>query len=217
MSLLQVKTLFHEFGHVMHGIVSRTNISSFFGTNVEGDFVEAPSQMLENWVWEEESLKLMSGHYKDGSPIPDDLLSALSKSKKANVGGSSLRQIFFGTYDITIHTSKEVDSMAVSRDIFEDVLGMERINGTNIGANLGHLVGYDAGYYGYMWSLVFAADMFATRFKKEGILNPATGMDYRNMILGPGGSKDATEMLQNFLGREPNQEAFLREKGIDQF
>jgi len=213
----QVKTLFHEFGHVMHGIVSRTNISSFFGTNVEGDFVEAPSQMLENWVWEEESLKLMSGHYKDGSPIPADLLSALAKSKKANVGGASLRQIFFGTYDITLHTSKEVDSMAVSRDIFEDVLGMERINGTNIGANLGHLVGYDAGYYGYMWSLVFAADMFDTRFKKEGIMNPATGMDYRNMILGPGGSKDATEMLQNFLGREPNQDAFLREKGIEQF
>ena len=212
-----MKTLFHEFGHVMHGIVSRTNISSFYGTNVEGDFVEAPSQMLENWVWEEESLKLMSGHFKDGSPIPPELLSALSKSKKANVGGASLRQIFFGTYDITIHTSKEVDSSAVSRDIFEDVLGMERINGTNIGANLGHLVGYDAGYYGYMWSLVFAADMFHTRFKKEGILNPATGMDYRNMILRPGGSKDATEMLADFLGREPNQEAFLREKGIEQF
>ena len=201
----------------MHGIVSRTNISSFYGTRVERDFVEAPSQMLENWVWEEESLKLMSGHYKDGSPIPPELLSALSKSKKANVGGASLRQIFFGTYDITIHTSKEVDSSAVSRDIFEDVLGMETINGTNLGANMGHLVGYDAGYYGYMWSLVFAADMFHTRFKKEGILNPATGMDYRNMILRPGGSKDATEMLADFLGREPNQEAFLREKGIEQF
>merc|ERR1719232_391447 len=213
----EVETYFHEFGHVMHGICSQTNTSRFFGTNVERDFVEAPSQMLENWVWEEESLKLMSGHYKDDSPIPVDLLSALAKSKKANVGGASLRQIFFGTYDITLHTSKEVDSMAVSRDIFEDVLGMERINGTNIGANLGHLVGYDAGYYGYMWSLVFAADMFDTRFKKEGIMNPATGMDYRNMILGPGGSKDATEMLQNFLGREPNQDAFLREKGIEQF
>merc|ERR1719422_1285083 len=213
----QVKTLFHEFGHVMHGIVSRTNISSFFGTNVERDFVEAPSQMLENWVWQPETLKLMSGHYKDNSPIPSDLLEALANSKQANEGGKSLRQIFFGTYDITIHTSPEVDSLPLARDIYLDVLGVERINGTNIGANLGHLIGYDAGYYGYMWSLVFATDMFQSRFKKEGILNPQTGMDYRNMILRPGGSYDANEMLNNFLGREPNQEAFLKDKGIDLF
>ena len=143
----EVKTLFHEFGHVMHGLVSRTNISSFYGTNVERDFVEAPSQMLENWVWQEESLKLMSGHYKDNSPIPDDLLKALANSKQANEGGKSLRQIFFGTFDQTIHTQEDgvVDTMAVGRDIYMDVLGIDRINGTNIGATLGHLVGYDAG------------------------------------------------------------------------
>jgi len=215
----EVKTFFHEFGHVMHGIVSRTNISSFFGTNVEGDFVEAPSQMLENWVWQEESLKLMSGHYKDNSPIPDDLLKALANSKQANEGGKSLRQIFFGTYDQTIHTAPdgEVDSMALARDVYMDVLGIERINGTNIGANLGHLVGYDAGYYGYMWSLVYAQDMFRSRFLKEGIMNPKTGMDYRNLVLGPGGSQDSSITLKNFLGREPNQDAFLQDKGLDKF
>ena len=199
----QVQTLFHEFGHVMHGLVSRTNISTFYGTSVESDFVEAPSQMLENWVWQKESLKLMSGHYKDNSSIPDDLLKKLVKSKSANEGGKSLRQMFFGTFDLAIHTRAEADTIDMSNHIYQDLLGIERINGTNIGANLGHLgetrldserlglmkiflVGYDAGYYGYMWSLVFAQDMFDSRFGVEGVLNPDTGMDYRNMILGPG-------------------------------
>jgi len=212
----QVQTLFHEFGHVMHGLVSTANISSFYGTNVERDFVEAPSQMLENWVWQEESLRLMSRHYQDNSSIPDHLLQSLVNSKKANEGGKSLRQMFFGTFDLTIHTMAEADTMEVGRDIYRDLLGIERINGTNIGSTLGHLVGYSAGYYGYMWSLVFAQDMFDSRFNTEGILNPRTGMDYRNMILGPGGSVDATEMLKNFLGREPNQDAFLKSKGLEE-
>merc|ERR1711892_72473 len=211
----QVKTFFHEFGHVMHGICSRTNISTFFGTNTEGDFVEAPSQMLENWVWEEESLKLMSGHFKDDSPIPADLLKNLVASKSANEGGKSLRQMFFATFDFMVHTRGEADTMKIAKDLYMEILGIERIDGTNIGANLGHLIGYDAGYYGYMWSLVFSQDMFATRFAKEGILNPQTGMDYRNMILRPGGSQDGLEMLTNFLGREPNQEAFLKSKGLE--
>jgi len=211
----QVQTYFHEFGHVMHGICSKTNISNFFGPNTEGDFVEAPSQMLENWVWQEESLKLMSGHYKDGSSIPDQLLKNLVASKTANEGGKSLRQMFFATFDYTVHTRSRADTVALGYEIYKDLLGIEEVEGSNIGANLGHLIGYDAGYYGYMWSLVFSQDMFATRFAKEGILNPATGMDYRNMILRPGGSQDGMVMLKNFLGREPNQEAFLKSKGLE--
>merc|ERR1711936_565017 len=138
----EVETYFHEFRHVMHGICSQTNTSRFFGTNVERDFVEAPSQMLENWVWQKESLKLMSGHYQDNSSIPDDLLKNLINSKKANEGGKSLRQMFFGTFDITIHTRAEADTVELGRDIYRDLLGIERINGTNIGSNLGHLIGY---------------------------------------------------------------------------
>jgi len=208
-----VKTMFHEFGHIMHGICSRTNISTFAGPRTERDFVETPSTMLENWVWEEESLKMMSGHYKDGSPIPLDLLKNLVASKASNSGASNLRRIFYATLDLKLHTTGEVDIMQLAKNLYKDLLGMELINGTNMAAPFRHLVGYSAGYYGYMWSNVFSQDMFDTRFRKEGILNPETGMDYRLKILRPGGSIDAAEMLRNFLGREPNQNAFLQSIG----
>merc|ERR1719430_1595709 len=191
----QVITLFHEFGHVMHGICSRTNISTFYGVKVEGDFVETPSVMLENWVWEAESLKLMSGHFEDGSPIPSDLLENLVASKSANQGGLLLGQIFLATYDLRLHTRGKADTMAIAKDLYRELLGIESINGTNKGATFGHLIGYDASYYGYLRSLVFSRDMFYTRFAAEGILNPRTGMDYRNMILQPGGSQDGDEVI----------------------
>merc|ERR1712051_682782 len=163
----EVETYFHEFGHVMHQLCSKTQLAKFCGTKVERDFVEAPSQMVENWCWEEEPLKKMSGHYLDNSEIP------------------------------------------------KEILGVETPAGTNMPANFGHMAGgYDAQYYGYLWSEVYSFDMFEARFKKEGLLNPAVGMDYRNCILRTGGSKDASEMLKNFLGREPNDEAFLRSKGL---
>ena len=164
LSHAQVETFFHEFGHVMHGIASRTNTASFFGTNVEGDFVEAPSQMLENWVWEEESLKLMSGHYKTKDPLPLDLINKLIASKASFAGAYALRQLFFATYDMNLHTRGEADTVAIGAKMYKDLLGIDRIEGGNIGATLGHLVGYDAGYYGYLWSEVFSQDMFQTRW-----------------------------------------------------
>ena len=230
----EVKTYFHEFGHVMHGICSQTKTSKFFGPNVERDFVEAPSQMLENWVWQEESLRLMSRHYKDGTPLPKEMLDKLIASKNANAGGLNLRQVFFATFDQRLHSSKtKVDTAELVKTTFKEILGIDTIPGTNLAAGFDHLgrcddkyhsdfevlilsvgLGYDAQYYGYLWSEVYSQDMFDARFAQEGVMSPKAGMDYRNKILKPGGSIDGTELLKNFLGREPNQEAFLKSKGL---
>jgi len=211
----EVETYFHEFGHVMHQLCSKTQLAKFCGTKVERDFVEAPSQMLENWCWEEEPLKKMSGHYLDNSEIPKDILDKLVASRKANAGAFNLRQVILGTFDQRIHTTGKADTTKVFSDTYKEILGVETPAGTNMPANFGHMAGgYDAQYYGYMWSEVYSFDMFEARFKKEGLLNPAVGMDYRNCILRTGGSKDASEMLKDFLGREPNDEAFLRSKGL---
>jgi thimet oligopeptidase len=134
----------------MHMICSRTETNRFTGTHVERDFVEAPSQMLENWVWEKEPLKKMSGHYKDGSAIPTDLLAKLMASRRANAGGFNLRQIILSTFDQRIHTTGKADTQAVFAQTYKDILGITPIPGTNMPASFGHMVGYDAQYYGYL-------------------------------------------------------------------
>ncbi|GAB1605460.1 thimet oligopeptidase-like [Argonauta hians] len=212
----EVQTYFHEFGHVMHQICTEAKYVHFSGTNTERDFVEAPSQMLENWVWEEEPLRKMSKHYKDGSPIPDELLQNLKKSRKANAGAFNLRQMLIGQFDQTVHTQAEADTKKVFDDLSLKLLNIPCTPGTNFSATFSHIVnGYDSQYYGYLWSEVFSVDMFASRFAKEGIMNSSVGKDYRKYILAPGGSLDATEMLRNFLGRDPSKEAFLISKGLE--
>jgi thimet oligopeptidase len=211
----EVRTYFHELGHVMHGVCTQVSLRRFSGTNVERDFVEAPSQMLENWVFEPEALARMSGHVDDNSkPLPAELVDALVASKNANVALSSKRQLVFGLLDQTIHSTPDADTAQIYRDSLKEIMGMDAAPNTNMVASFGHLAGgYDSQYYGYMWSEVFSVDMFESRFKGH-VLDPAVGADYRAAILAPGGSVDATKMLKNFLGRAPNSEAFLISKGL---
>jgi Zn-dependent oligopeptidase len=217
-SLLQhgeVETLFHEFGHVLHQNLGRTELARFAGTSVERDFVEAPSQIMQHWVWRADVLRRFARHHETGEPIPDRLVEQLVAARQLNVAVHQLRQLQYGWWDQTMHgTESEIDLDRVLREGAR--LGLMPFHeGTFSLASFGHLMGgYDAAYYGYMWSEVFGDDMFS-RFEEEGVTNPDVGMAYRREVLEKGGSVDADEMLTRFLGREPDNTAFLRKLGIE--
>ncbi|MFQ6608063.1 MAG: M3 family metallopeptidase [Fidelibacterota bacterium] len=213
----EAETFFHEFGHLIHGLVTTTDYYSFSGTSVDRDFVEAPSQILENWVWNKETLKLFAKHYKTGNTIPDELLDRMLAAKNKSSGGDYSFQVFLGTLDMTLHDGKwdpENETVVeVAQRLHKEILNWNETPGTARIASFGHLAGYAASYYGYAWSRVLAQDMFSI-FEKEGILNPDTGKRFRNTVLAPGGSKDPMNLVQEFLGREPNNKAFMRSLGL---
>lgn len=212
----EVETLFHEFGHVMHNSLTTARYASLSGTNVALDFVEAPSQMLENWVYEPAVLKLISTDPKNPSQsMPADLAKRIAAVRTFDAGLDASSQVFYGLIDFRLHSSGDkVDSDAMEKKVRQEVLGIYDDPNSHMLSAFGHLMGgYDAGYYGYLWSKVFAADMF-TRFEKEGVLNPQTGADYRTIILAKGRTEDPSQLLHEFLGREPNEKAFLKLSGI---
>ena len=213
----EVETYFHEFGHLLHGILTTSKLIGFSGTSVKRDFVEAPSQMLENWAWKKESLALFAKHYKTGAIIPDELVEKMIAAKNVNSGTKNLQQIYYGTLDFTFHdgfipTEKETTTTIV-KDLQNSITLYPYVEGTHFQASFGHLVGYAASYYGYKWSEVYAADMFSV-FESEGMLNAEVGARYRKTILEPGGTKDPLILVSDFLGRKPNNKAFIDNLGL---
>ncbi|TVY12697.1 Saccharolysin [Lachnellula arida] len=223
----EVVTLFHELGHGIHDLAGRTKYSRFHGTSVVRDFVEAPSQMLENWCWTPSQLKSLSSHYVTGEKIPDDLIEKQISVKHVNDALFNLRQLHFGIFDMTVHTPKshaEAEAFKLSElynDLRTQIAGIKGPEALGLPSNwgsgqatFGHLIGgYDAGYYGYLSSQVYSTDMFYSVFKKDP-MNGKEGRRYRHMVLEKGGSQEEMKTLEDFLGRKPSTEAFYRDLGL---
>ena len=208
-------TLFHEFGHVLHNALTEAELPRFSGTQTERDFVEAPSQIMENWMWEPAVLNRFARHHETAEPIPSDLVERMVAARDQNVALKTLRQVFYGHFDLELHAG---DGPTDADEAYTKHIGMALIPGhpgTHMGASFGHMMGdgYVAGYYGYLWSKVYGDDMFSA-FEAEGVLNPSVGMRYRSAILAKGGTMDGLDLLRGFLGREPSSEAFLTKIGL---
>ncbi len=214
----EVKTFFHEFGHVLHNVLTQTELSSHSGTSVARDFVEAPSQIFENWTWNYESLKLFARHYKTGEVLPIGLYEKMLAAKYVGSGLATLQQIYYGMLDFTLHDKYDPTSTEPTTEIVKNLQNeitlYPYLDGTHMQASFGHLMGYAAGYYGYLWSKVYAQDMFSV-FELNGVMDQSTGVRYRDIILASGGSKYELEMVVEFLNRSPNQDAFLRSLGLE--
>ena len=209
----EVETVFHEFGHCLHGLLSDGKYQSTSGTNVFWDFVELPSQIMENWVGESDALKLFAKHYKTGEVIPDDLIDKIKKSSNYGAGYLSLRQLSLGYLDMAWYTNLEdVDDVeAFEKKATEKTKLFPTVEGMTVSNSFGHIFsgGYSAGYYSYKWAEVLDADAFE-KFKEDGIFNKETASSFRNNILSKGSLKHPMDLYKSFRGREPQVEALLR-------
>ncbi len=215
LSMGEVETLFHEFGHLLHMTLSRARLESQAGANVAWDFVETPSQIMENWVWDKEVMKKLSRHYETGKHMDDAMIDRIIKGKTFQNAYFYTRQLIQGKLDLDLHTGKVKDASLAYRKMnkayFNITLPEKE---TLFPAGFGHLVGYDAGYYSYLWALVYACDAFEsfkTKGNKNVMANTEVGMKWRHEVLEKGSSEDEMTLIKNFLGRAPSQKAFLKE------
>jgi oligopeptidase A len=212
----EVTTLFHEFGHGLHHMLTEIDTSSVSGINgVPWDAVELPSQFLENWCWQPEALAFISGHYQTGEPLPADMLEKMLDAKNYQAALFILRQLEFGLFDFKLHTQKDPDILNTLAEIRKQVAVVPTVEWGRFPHAFSHIFagGYAAGYYSYLWAEVLSADAFS-RFEEEGIFNAKTGNAFLDNILSQGGSDEPMTLFKNFRGREPQLEALLRHYGI---
>ena len=216
----EVTTLFHEFGHGLHHMLTKVDYSSVAGiSGVEWDAVELPSQFLENWCWERESLDMICGHYKTGEKLPDVLLDKARRAKNFQSGMGTVRQLEFSLFDMRVHMSTQPpDANEVSeilQTVRDEVAVYKMPDFVRFQNGFSHIFagGYAAGYFSYKWAEVLSSDAFS-RFEEEGIFNPETGSEFLTCILEKGGTQKALELFVDFRGREPAIDALLRHTGL---
>ena len=214
----EVRTLFHEFGHALHNLLSDCTYRSVAGTSVYWDFVELPSQIMENWILESESLALLSAHVDTGAPLPADLVAKVRDSARFMAGWNASRQLSLGFLDMAWHTLTALPDTPVEEFELAAVRHMRLLDpvpGMSTSTSFLHIFsgGYSAGYYSYKWAEVLEADAFG-RFQEEGIFNPATARSFRDNILSKGDTEDPMELFIRFRGRPPSLDALLRRDGL---
>jgi oligopeptidase A len=217
----EVETIFHEFGHLLHHLLSRVEIRSLAGTNVAWDFVELPSQIMENWCWEREALDLFARHWQTGEPVPDDLFQKMKRARTFRAANGQMRQVGFAFIDLLLHIrysqERDGDPVEYARRLLQDFSPAPLPPKHAMIAAFTHLfsspVGYGAGYYSYKWAEVLDADAF-TRFRDNGIFSREIGTEFRTNILSKGDSEDPADLYKKFMGREPDPSALLVRSGL---
>ena len=218
LTLDEVLTVYHEFGHALHGLLSNVKYRDLSGTNVFWDFVELPSQIMENWVLEKDCLDLFAKHYETGEKIPNELIEKIKASRKFLEGFGTLRQLTFGFLDMAYHTSSPdsiKDVLEFENQVLERTSLLPRIPNTSISTSFSHIFagGYSAGYYSYKWAEVLDADAFEF-FQTSGIFNRDIARKFREFILEKGGTEHPMELYKKFRGQEPDVGALLRRAGL---